>query len=265
MLRLSLATTALCALASGACGRAPSATDSHALVANLAPADTQAARRMGDSVYRYAGSRPDAVVLRPGALVLHMPAGALGESARMARGGCTVSGPPFVVAQTVARHAYRELGSARGVDTVFVVTASVAAGRRGWFGRGTCSATSEMHFLASELQARDSVARRSVTQGSHRFAIIDPAGSDGGARRRGQCARVTADRASGTRLTLRGWDERTETRRVDSVTTIETFQHGFYAPADARAVGLSPGQEYEVDCRTFEAVGVNTPDLRPAS
>ena len=120
-------------------------------------------------------------------------------------------------------------------------------------------------FVALAL-AVAGVACRGRADAGRRFAIVDPATSDGSARRAGQCARVIADRASGTRMTLRGWDERTETRRIDgSTTATESFQHGYYAPANARAVGLSPGQEYEVDCRTFEAVGVNTPDLRPAT
>ena len=96
------------------------------------------------------------------------------------------------------------------------------------------------------------------------FSIADSAASDGGRRRPGQCARSLADPASGVRLTLRGWDERVLTREGDTTTT-ERYQHGYYTPADARAVGLAPGQEYEVDCRTLETVGVNTPDLRPAS
>ena len=124
----------------------------------------------------------------------------------------------------------------------------------------------EMRLVFVALAIVAGVACHGGASAGRRFAIVDSTSGDGGTRRPGGCARVIADRASGTRLTLRGWDERTETHRTGSVTTpTESFQHGFYAPVDARAVGLSPGQEYEVDCRTFVAVGINTPDVRPTS
>jgi hypothetical protein len=104
-----------------------------------------------------------------------------------------------------------------------------------------------------------------VGEKSRQFTITDSTSSSGGHRKPGECARALTDRESGTRLVLRGWDERSIRSRRGTTTTAESFEHGFYAPADAKAVALAPGQEYEVDCRTFMAVGVNTPDLRPAS
>jgi hypothetical protein len=114
-----------------------------------------------------------------------------------------------------------------------------------------------------ERTASRAAGAHSVADLPRRFSIADSASSDGGRRRSGQCARALSDRDSRTHLVLRGWDERTRQERRGDTTVVESYEHGFYMPADARAVGLAPGQEYEVDCRTFEAVGVNTPDVRP--
>lgn len=94
------------------------------------------------------------------------------------------------------------------------------------------------------------------------LSIADSIAGEGGTRRTGQCARALSDPGTGVRLSLRGWDQRSRSAHVGNKKWSESYQHGYYSPADARAVGLAPGQEWEVDCRTFRAVGINTPDVR---
>jgi predicted nuclease of predicted toxin-antitoxin system len=94
------------------------------------------------------------------------------------------------------------------------------------------------------------------------LSIADSIAGEGGTRHAGQCARALSDPSTGVRLSLRGWDQRRHSTHVGNKKWSESYQHGYYSPADARAVGLAPGQEWEVDCRTFRAVGINTPDVR---
>jgi hypothetical protein len=47
-----------------------------------------------------------------------------------------------------------------------------------------------------------------VGEKSRQFTITDSTSSSGGHRKPGECARALTDRESGTRLVLRGWDER---------------------------------------------------------
>jgi len=98
--------------------------------------------------------------------------------------------------------------------------------------------------------------------GTRRLSIADSLAGEGGTRQAGECARTLSDPSTGVRLSLRGWDQRSNSTRIGNKEWAESYQHGYYSPADARAVGLAPGQEWEVDCRTFRAVGINTPDLR---
>ncbi|HYW06007.1 MAG TPA: hypothetical protein VE913_03570 [Longimicrobium sp.] len=98
--------------------------------------------------------------------------------------------------------------------------------------------------------------------GTRRLSIADSLAGEGGTRRTGECARALSDTRTGVRLSLRGWDERRNSTNIGNKKWSESYQHGYYSPADARAVGLAPGQEWEVDCRTFRAVGINTPDVR---
>jgi hypothetical protein len=104
--------------------------------------------------------------------------------------------------------------------------------------------------------------RLDKNSGGTRLSIADPLAGKGGTRQSGECARALSDPRTGVRLSLRGWDQRSNSTHIGAKKWAESYQHGYYSPADARAVGLAPGQEWEVDCRTFRTVGINTPDVR---
>lgn len=110
-----------------------------------------------------------------------------------------------------------------------------------------------------------------ITLGVLTFAACAPAEApprelraEAPVERPGLCSSTLLDTRSGTRLTIRGWDERTLTYTLNSRSTTERYQHGYYTPADPIALGLRAGQELAVDCRRHTQVGLNTPDFLPS-
>ena len=67
--------------------------------------------------------------------------------------------------------------------------------------------------------SRPAVAQE-VGEESRQFSIADSTSSSGGHRKPGECARALNDRNSGTRLVLRGWDERSIRSRRGDTTTV---------------------------------------------
>lgn len=95
-------------------------------------------RQALDSVYWYSGYRPESLVVAKGIVHLAMPAGSLGHRVEMLPQGCQFEGAPFGVVRSVARQAWRNVGSRVGADTVIVTVPGPKIERETWLSRRTC-------------------------------------------------------------------------------------------------------------------------------